>query len=162
MFLDRDGTINAKASTGNYIEAAAEVELLPGAAAAIRDVNDRGLRSIVVTNQRGVALGRMSEAAVHQIHARLNELLATVAGAWIDLFLYCPHDIDECTCRKPDTGMFAAAKRRWPDLDFTRSAMVGDSPSDVEAGETLGMATVLLPRDAPDLAGAIRELLDAG
>ncbi len=129
--------------------------LIPGAAPAIRRINDSGLRAIVVTNQRGIALGRMTTRDLERIHVRLGALLEADGGASIDAFFYCPHNSGTCTCRKPNTGMVLEAQRRWPDIDLARSVIVGDSRSDVGLGEALGMSTILLPSDAPDLAAAV-------
>lgn len=115
----------------------------------------------MVTNQRGIALGRMSEEDLAQVHLRLQRLLAEEGGARVDAILHCPHEIGACSCRKPEIGLFLQAAERWPEIDLSRSAMVGDSDKDVEAGERLGMRTILLDRDAPDLAAAVDELLEA-
>jgi D-glycero-D-manno-heptose 1,7-bisphosphate phosphatase len=158
-FLDRDGTINAKAPEGDYIKRPEEVSLLPGAAEAVRRLNDAGVTAIVVTNQRGIALGRMTERDLEEVNAELSRQLEAVAGARIDAFFHCPHDVGECDCRKPATGMFMRALERFPWIELTSSVIVGDSDSDVEAGRALDMATVRLGADAQDLTAAVDELL---
>jgi D-glycero-D-manno-heptose 1,7-bisphosphate phosphatase len=158
-FLDRDGTINEKAPEGDYIKHPGELILLPGAAGAIRRLNEAGVIVLVVTNQRGIALGRMREEDVDDVHAALRAELETETGARIDAFFHCPHDVGECDCRKPGTGMFAAAAERFPWIDPARSVTIGDSRSDVEAGHGFGTRTVLLGVDAPDLAAAVDRLL---
>jgi D-glycero-D-manno-heptose 1,7-bisphosphate phosphatase len=115
--------------------------------------------AIVVTNQRGIALGRMSEEDLEQVHARLEQLLEAEAGARLDAIFHCPHGLDSCDCRKPGSGLFLQAKERWPEIDLGLSAMVGDSEKDVLAGRRLGMETVHLGHDAPDLAAAVEQLL---
>jgi D-glycero-D-manno-heptose 1,7-bisphosphate phosphatase len=161
-FLDRDGTINRKAPAGEYIIDPRELQLLPGAAEAIRRLNDAGVGAIVVTNQRGIALGRMSAPDVAAVHAELARQLAGSSGGRIDAFFFCPHDEGQCNCRKPQTGMFDQAHERFPWIEFERSAMIGDSASDVEAGRRLGMTTVRLRHDAPDLGSAVDQLLGLG
>ena len=158
VFLDRDGTINVKAPEGDYVKHPGELRLLPGAARAIRRLNDEGILTVVVTNQRGIALGRMTERDLRDVHEALGELLAAQAGARIDAFLHCPHESGTCQCRKPGTGMFLEAQRRFPEIRFASAVMVGDSPSDVEAGRALGMATLQVGRDVADLAGAVDQL----
>jgi D-glycero-D-manno-heptose 1,7-bisphosphate phosphatase len=153
-FLDRDGTINVKAADGDYITAPDELRLLPGAAQAIRRLNDAGTLTIVVTNQRGVALGRMSAADLEAIHRRLQALLAR-AGARIDAFFVCMHDIGECGCRKPGVGLFQQALERFPAIDVRRSVMIGDAPSDVQAGEAFGVRTLRVRSNADDLPRAV-------
>lgn len=167
-FLDRDGTINRSASEGAYIVAAAEVELLPGAAAAIRRLNELPAKVVVVTNQRGIALGRMSETDLVAVDARLGELLGA-EGARLDASFHCPHEKGECDCRKPGPGMFERAAAEVPGVRIEGGAMVGDSPLDVEAGRRLGLTTIRLGPAAPgdpvadhgavDLLGAVGWLL---
>lgn len=167
-FLDRDGTINASAPEGEYITGPEQLRLLPGAAEAIGLLNALPARVVVVTNQRGVALGKMSEADVAAVHERLRaELLR--AGASVDAIFHCPHEKDACDCRKPGTGMFERAAREVTGVRLEGAAMVGDSALDVEAGRRLGLTTVRIgpaaagepPSDheADDLLGAVRWLL---
>jgi D-glycero-D-manno-heptose 1,7-bisphosphate phosphatase len=158
-FLDRDGTINRKAPAGDYIKRPEEVSLLPRGAEAIRQLNDAGIAAIVVSNQRGIALGRMTERDLEEVNAELSRQLEAAAGARIDAFFHCPHDVGECDCRKPETGMFRQALERFPWIELTRSVVVGDSDSDAEAGRALGMGTVRLGVDAVDLATAVDQLL---
>ena len=158
-FLDRDGTINEKAPAGDYVTRPEEVSLLPGAAEAVRRLNDAGIAAIVVTNQRGIALGRMTERDLEEVNAEVCRQLEVVAGARIDAFFHCPHDIGECDCRKPEAGMFRQAVERFPWIDLKCSAIVGDSESDVEAGRALGMRSVRLGVDTVDLAAAVDQLL---
>lgn len=142
-FLDRDGTINRKAPAGDYIKSPAELELLPRAAAGVRRLNERGVKVIVVTNQRSIARRLMTDRDLAAVHDHLQAELAR-QGARIDAILYCPHDNGVCDCRKPGVGMFLAARAADPSLDFARAAVVGDSDTDVAAGRALAMTTVLL------------------
>ena len=159
-FLDRDGTINVKAPEGEYIERPGELVLLPGSAQAIARLNAAGIPVAVVTNQRGIALGRYTERDLHAIHARLDELLAE-HGARVDRYEYCPHERDVCDCRKPGPRMLlnaAQALNRNPASGF----IVGDAQSDIEAGEAVGARTYRIGYDVPDLAAAVdRELARA-
>ncbi len=159
VFLDRDGVINRKLPEGRYVTRWEEVDLLPGVAETIAAWNRSGRRVIVVTNQRGVALGLMSEAEVAVIHDRLRAELAR-HGAGLDAIYYCPHDRDECECRKPRTGMIEAAIRDFPGARPENSVLIGDSLSDIECGSAAGMATVFIARDADGdgVAVAAREL----
>ena len=164
-FLDRDGTINRKAPEGDYVKGPDELELLPGAAAAVRALNDAGLLAVVVTNQRGIALGRMGEDDLAAVHERLAADLASAAGARLDAIYHCPHDDAACDCRKPRTGMFRDARRDFPQIDFARSVVIGDSWRDVEAGRALGARTVLIGSDgdrgrADALAASLREAVE--
>ncbi len=153
VFLDRDGTLNVKSPDGEYIERPEALELLPGAATAVRMLNQAGLWTGVVTNQRGVALGRMSAEDLDAIHERLKHLLR-LEGAYVDAIYACPHGIDECECRKPRPGLLLRAQSEHAALDFARAAIVGDSSSDIETGEQLGLTTVLISETGRDQAAA--------
>ena len=142
-FLDRDGVINRKAPDGEYIESWAQFEFLHGAVEAIRSLHAAGIRIVIVTNQRGIAQGRMTQAAVDEIHVRMNESLfgADREGATV---LVCPHEIGSCNCRKPELGLFRQAKARFPGIDARSSVVVGDSAVDVLFGNRLGCRTYLV------------------
>jgi D-glycero-D-manno-heptose 1,7-bisphosphate phosphatase len=146
VFLDRDGVINRKPPEGEYISRWNEVHLLPGAEAAIAALNRSGYRVIVVSNQRGIALGRYTRSDVETLHAQLQEYLA-LHNAHIDAFYICPHDRGECDCRKPGTGMFLQAFRDFPSASPANSVVVGDSLSDIEAARALGMPSIFIEGD---------------
>jgi len=148
VFLDRDGVINEKMPEGRYVASWSDFHLLPGVPEAIARLNRAGLRVIVVSNQRGIALGYYTCAAVNGIHERLQGLLKS-RGAQIDAFYYCPHDKNACTCRKPNPGLFEQAAARFGEIEAASSVMIGDSLSDVEFGRRLGMRTVFL-EGSPD------------
>lgn len=163
VFLDRDGVINQKAAEGDYVRRPEDLKLLEGAAGAIARLNQAGVRVLVVSNQRGVALGIYSLEDVRTITAKLEGLLAA-HGARIDAFYFCPHDEGACNCRKPKPGLFDQARADFPGIDVTGSVMIGDSLSDMEFGRGLGMRTIFI-EGPPDRrrAGAerARELADA-
>lgn len=135
--------LNEKMPEGRYVTAWAEFRLLPGVAEAVARLNRTGLRVIVVSNQRGIALGLYSAADVQAIHGELQKLLQA-SGAHVDAFYFCPHDKKQCDCRKPLPGMFEQARREFPDVSAAESVMIGDSLSDIEFGRRLGMRTVLI------------------
>ncbi len=143
IFLDRDGVVNEKMPEGRYVTSWQEFRLLPGVAEAIARLNGAGLRVIVVSNQRGVALGKYAASDVEAIHAELQKVLAA-SGAHVDAFYFCPHDKQRCNCRKPLPGMFEQAQQAFPEIRAGESAMIGDSLSDMEFGRRLGMATVFI------------------
>ncbi|MDX6545963.1 MAG: D-glycero-D-manno-heptose 1,7-bisphosphate phosphatase [Gaiellales bacterium] len=153
VFLDRDGTINEKAPEGEYVTSPAQFRYLPGAEDAIRLLADAGWRVVVVTNQRGIALGRMTAAAVDEIHRHMLEL--PIAAVYV-----CPHEKGVCDCRKPGTGLFLDAQRDFPEIDFGRSVVIGDAPSDLAAGDALGCRTILVGSPPlPSLLDAARRLV---
>ena len=147
LFLDRDGTINVERG---YLVDPDGVELLPGAAKAIRAANEFGLPVIITTNQAGVARGLHSEADVVSVNGRLKELLSE-QGARIDAIYFCPHHPEVgnppyrivCTCRKPKTGMLKMAEKTLG-INLASSFVVGDKCSDIETGKNAGCGTVLV------------------
>jgi len=146
VFLDRDGIINRKAPEGEYVGDWRDFHLLPGVEAAVAALNRSGRRVIVVTNQRGIALGRYTSAGVEAIHAQLQKHLAA-HGARIDGFYICPHDKNECDCRKPKTGLFEQAFRDFPEASPSTSLVIGDSLSDIDAARNLGIPAIFVEGD---------------
>jgi D-glycero-D-manno-heptose 1,7-bisphosphate phosphatase len=168
VFLDRDGVINRKMPEGQYVTGWQHFDLLPGVPEAIARLNRAGLRVLVVTNQRGIALGLYTAEDVVHIHARLQEELAE-RGARIDGFYFCPHDKRECNCRKPLPGLFEQAQADFPEIAPAASVIIGDSLSDIEFGRNLGMRAVFIEGDpehrkagaerAAELAGSVSSSL---
>jgi D-glycero-D-manno-heptose 1,7-bisphosphate phosphatase len=146
VFLDRDGVLNEKMPEGRYVSSWSDFHVLPGVPGAIAKLNRAGLRVVVVTNQRGIALGLYTAADVDAIHNRFQDLLKS-SGAAIDGFFYCPHDKGECNCRKPLPGLFEQARAQFPEITAETSAILGDSLSDIEFGRRLGMMTVFIEGD---------------
>lgn len=142
VFFDRDGIVNRHPGIG-YVERWSDFHLLPGFVPVLRTVRLAGYEAIVVTNQRGIALGIMSNAAVEQIHRNLQALIAGRYGLRLLDILFCPHDEGQCQCRKPHPGMLLAAAKRYG-INLQASWMVGDSERDVEAGKRAGCKTVLV------------------
>lgn len=157
-FFDRDGVLNVDYG---YVADPARLELVAGAAQAVRLCNAAGYLVLVVTNQSGVARGLYDEAAVARFHAALRIRLAT-EGAVVDDFRHCPHHptagigayVRDCDCRKPKPGMILDLAHRWS-VDMTRSFLVGDKPSDVAAAAAAGIPGLLFDgRDLPILVAA--------
>ncbi len=143
VFLDRDGVINRKAPEGEYILLEKDFEILPDAPAAIRSLSEAGFLVIVVTNQRCVARGLLSEAGLQALHKTMLKRLQT-SGAVVNAVYYCPHEADNrCACRKPKPGMFLKAASDHA-IELTASWMIGDHWSDVEAGNAAGCRSILL------------------
>lgn len=143
VFLDRDGVINQKAAEHDYIRRCEDFHLLPGAAKAIQLLNQHCYKVIIVTNQRGIARGMMTEDDLSYIHEKMNHDLKK-QNAFIDRIYYCPHDVTaNCTCRKPRIGMFLQAALEF-DIAKETSFMIGDSISDIEAGVNFGIKPILI------------------
>jgi D-glycero-D-manno-heptose 1,7-bisphosphate phosphatase len=163
VFLDRDGVLNRKMPEGEYVRAWAQFEWLAGAEEAVARLNRAGATTIVVSNQRGIALGLYTLADVEVIHSNMQGDLAR-KGAWLDAIYYCPHDEGECSCRKPDIGLFEQACEKFPEANPGNSVLMGDSLSDIQAGRRVGMRTVFIQGDpSRQKAGANEgaELADA-
>jgi D-glycero-D-manno-heptose 1,7-bisphosphate phosphatase len=162
VFLDRDGVLNRKQPEGCYVTSWSEFQTLPGVPQAIVRLNRAGVRVLVVSNQRGIALGLYTSDDVRRIHAAFQHELQSYA-AHIDAFYFCPHDKLQCSCRKPLPGLFHQAQADFPEIDAASSLMIGDSLSDIEFGHRLGMKTVYIegdPQHQRPGAGAAHSLAD--
>jgi D-glycero-D-manno-heptose 1,7-bisphosphate phosphatase len=147
--MDRDGTM---IRDYHFIGKPEMVELLPGAVAAIRRLNDAGWPLVLVTNQSGIARGYFTAADYERVQQRLASLLAK-DGARFDASYMCPHHPDftgPCDCRKPGTLLFRRAAEDH-DLDVTRSWFVGDKMRDVTPAGALGGRGILVPNDETPL-----------
>jgi histidinol-phosphate phosphatase family protein len=171
VFLDRDGTINV--DTG-YMSDPGVLELLPGAARAIKELNLKKVTVVVISNQSAVARGYATEEQVESVNARLIELL-DAEDAYLDAIYFCAHHPDDgCACRKPAPGLIDSASEKHS-IDPLRSYVVGDKRSDMELARTVGAKAVMvltglgeveLKRSetapdfaAPDLAEAVKWIL---
>ncbi len=147
VFLDRDGTLVREV---DYLRTVAQLRLLPGAADAIRRLNQAGFAVVLATNQSGIARGILTEGELQAINDELQRRLAA-RGARLDAIYYCPHHPEapvaayrkRCRCRKPAPGLLLRAARDL-DLDLSRSFAVGDSARDVQAGARAGCRTILV------------------
>lgn len=158
-FLDRDGTIIRDA---NFVRDPNDVVLLPGAADAVRTLNERGVPVIVITNQSGIARQYLTHADYELVRARLDDLLAA-EGARIDATYMCPHLPDitgQCDCRKPGLGLYRQAIAEHG-LKASRSLFTGDRMRDVEPGRTLGGLAILLDVESTPAADRERARRDA-
>jgi histidinol-phosphate phosphatase family protein len=171
VFMDRDGTLIR--DTG-YVASAADVELLPGAAEAVRLLNAADIPVVVVTNQSGIGRGYFDMAAFEEVQERFLSLLAE-AGARIDATYVCPHSPEDgCSCRKPGLGLYLSAAAELG-VETAGGLYVGDSPRDVlPAAELAGLGMLVAGEGGkydgevssdvvlvPDLLTGVRGLLRA-
>jgi D-glycero-D-manno-heptose 1,7-bisphosphate phosphatase len=141
IFLDRDGVINE--NRPDHVKCWDEFEWLPNVLESIRRLAQTGMPIFVVTNQAIINRGVTPESVVQEIHARMVAVIRSTGGR-IDKVYYCPHDSSEnCDCRKPGPGMLKQAAQEWG-IDLTRSFIVGDSWTDIEAGLTVGASGILV------------------
>lgn len=160
LFLDRDGVINERLMD-DYVKNTNEFTLLPGVAGAIAKANKLFLHVFVVTNQQGIGKGLMTERNLLDVHSYCSELLKA-AGAGIDRYYFAPNLASENSpLRKPGSGMALSAKAEFPEIDFEKSIMVGDSGSDIEFGRKLGMKTVFIGTDEHEIADITCDSLES-
>lgn len=143
IFLDRDGVINRKAPEGQYIVRPNQVRLMQGTGDAIARLNAAGYLVVVITNQRAIGKGLMSEADFWLVMECIKERLNLVQ-AHLDAIYFCPDIDDQSPCRKPNSGMIKQALRDFPDIALDRSWMVGDSVSDQECAIRAGLRCALV------------------
>src|SRR5258708_9940959 len=139
LFLDRDGVLNKKIDHG-YVLELDQIEIIPGIKELLEVAEDYFDKIIVVSNQRCIGRGMLSIEKLAVINDRINDL----TGNHIDKFYVCPHlDEDNCSCRKPKTGLFIQAQSD-SDINFEKSWMIGDSESDMIPARQLGITTFFL------------------
>lgn len=147
VFIDRDGTLTDEVG---YVNHPSRLRMLPRSPEAIRRLNEARIPAVVITNQAGVARGYFTEDLLRTVHAQLAARLAG-EGARLDGIYACTHHPSEgeppyrqrCECRKPKPGLLLQAAADL-DLDLTRSVMVGDRPSDMAVGRSVGARGVLV------------------
>jgi D,D-heptose 1,7-bisphosphate phosphatase len=151
VFLDRDGVIN---ENGFNISTPDKLIMIEGAAEAIKKLNDLGYLTIIVTNQPEIAKGFFTVEDFNKVNQYMAKLLAE-KGAHIDHIYFCPHHPErgfpgevpelkmKCFCRKPEPGMLLRAIKDHG-IDVKRSWMIGDSKSDIIAGQKVGVKTILI------------------
>lgn len=151
VFFDRDGIVNRRPTVTRYVERPEDFHLVPEFIDALRLARARGYVAVLVTNQRGVGLGVMPQAALDDLHARLERHLAA-RGLGFDSMRVCTAVDDSHPDRKPNPGMLLGAARDL-DLDLERSWMIGDTETDIEAGRRAGCKTIRVSaRDEPTAA----------
>lgn len=153
LFLDRDGVINRRI-VGSYVTDIEEFEFLDGVLDAICFFSNVFGKIIIVTNQQGIDKGIMTHAQLAQVHAHLQAQIEQ-SGGRIDAIYYCSelakHNPE---CRKPNIGMALQAQADFPDINFKKSIMAGDSISDMEFGLRLSMKTVFIQTKPEDVEAA--------
>ncbi len=147
LFLDRDGVINERNRSG-YIRRSDEFVILPGVIEAIKRLRPIFIRIVIVTNQQGIGKGLMTEKDLERVHKKLHKYLDK-HELTLDNIYYCPNLAkDDPPCRKPNIGMALAAKEDFPEIDFSRSLMVGDTATDIIFGKKAGMRTLWVGPEA--------------
>lgn len=157
IFLDRDGTINKMVG---FVTKPEQFELIPGVAEAIRLINKSGYLAIVVSNQPVIARGDCTFEELQTIHDKMETELGK-EGAFVDAIYICPHHTDKgfsgerpeykcnCNCRKPKPGLLLQAAENF-NIDLSQSYMIGDSDSDVKAGNNAMLYESIKINNIPD------------
>ncbi len=154
MFLDRDGVINRRIP-GDYIRNWEAFHFYKKTELAIVQLSKIFGRTLVVTNQQGIGKGLMDEQQLNVIHKKMLKAIDHLGGR-IDKVYFCPKLASENPeCRKPAPGMAYQAKADYPEINFRKSLMVGDSISDILFGQHLGMKTALITTKTEELEKAI-------
>jgi histidinol-phosphate phosphatase family protein len=146
LFLDRDGVINRRRE-GDYVKKWEEFEFLPGVLPAIAKLTHIFGKLFVVTNQQGIGKGLMRESDLEIIHDQMLREVR-VSGGKIQKVYYSPfRDEENSVFRKPNIGLARKAKIDFPEINFDKSIMAGDSVTDMKFGKNAGMLTVFITSD---------------
>lgn len=163
IFLDRDGTMNVRPPQACYIEKPEDFVWLPDARQALKELKDAGYEIILISNQPGIARGRLTEKMLGRIHEKMQSELREV-GACIDHIYFCPHNWEEgCDCRKPKPGMLYQAQKDLS-LDLTKCWMLGDDERDMHAGGDAGCRCMYITEQHPliEVVHAVLALEEVG
>ena len=138
FFLDRDGVINEDKIA--YLRKAEDVVVYPYVAEAVKLIKDAGYEIFIVSNQSGIADGRISPEELDNVSRRIEEILCGQGASAPLKWYYCPHKMDsDCSCRKPSPGLLLMAKDEFG-VEMSESFIIGDRISDIQAGYAAGCA----------------------
>ena len=162
-FIDRDGVINEEL---DYVHRIEDFHLLPGVIDGLRLLREHGFALVVVTNQAGIARGLYTEADYQALTAHMKALLEA-QGAPLAGVYHCPHHPTagvgayriDCSCRKPRPGMLLQAAQDLG-LDLSRSVIVGDKHSDLQAGRAAGLSACVLVESGHAPSAKARAMAD--
>lgn len=158
LFLDRDGVINEKIDN-DYVRTWEDFKFVDGSLEAICAFGRIFSKIFIVTNQRGVGKGLMSISQLNDLHNNMLLCIKESSGR-IDGVYSCTEINDDAICRKPNVGMALLVKKEFPELNFSKAIMVGDSMTDMEFGKRLGMKTVFIgKKDSDKLIDIVEDTL---
>ncbi|SHM71883.1 D-glycero-D-manno-heptose 1,7-bisphosphate phosphatase [Chitinophaga jiangningensis] len=149
LFLDRDGVINDEIKDG-YVLSWDMFRFSNGVLQALPIFNNKFDRIVIVTNQRCIGRGLLTNEGLDAIHARMLQEITAHHGR-IDKIYYCPDVDNSSPCRKPQNGMAMQAKSDFPEIDFQQAVMVGNTLSDMQFGRNLGMKTIFITSTHPEI-----------
>lgn len=141
VILDRDGVINYDSAA--FIKTPDEWKPIPGSLEAIAHLTQAGYRVVVATNQSGIGRGLLDMGALNAINDKMCKAVSH-AGGRIDAMFFCPHaNTDNCSCRKPATGMFQEISERFG-IDLIGVPAIGDSMRDLRTAAAVGAMPILV------------------
>ena len=158
LFLDRDGVINQKLKD-DYVKNWDEFQFCENSLLALSKLSKIFNLIIIVTNQRGVGKGVLTETQLNSIHKQMLIEIVNTSGR-IDKIYFCPEIDDNSECRKPNLGMAKRAKKDFNEINFFKSIIVGDSITDMEFGSKLSMKRVFIAQDKAYIKNEISSLYD--
>ena len=142
LFLDKDGGVNKKPPKHDYVKTWSEFKFNPKIFDFVRKANLKNYLVIIITNQRGIARNIISESGFKEITKNMNREIVKNNGE-LSAVYYCPHDYYElCVCRKPKAGLILGAIEDF-NIDVSRSIMIGDSDSDIQAARKAKLKKVI-------------------
>ncbi len=157
IFLDRDGTLNVRPPKAHYVEKPEDFIWLEGAREAVKKLKDAGYFIILVSNQAGIALGKMTDEDVARVNEKMQDDLLEI-GAGIDAIYYCPHGWDStCSCRKPKPGMLYQAQKDYS-INLPECYLIGDDERDIQTAENADVKGILVDENYT-LLDAVNDLL---
>lgn len=163
IFFDRDGVVNERI-LGGYVRTWDEFRFMPEVGETLKQLKDLGYRTIIITNQRGVGLGLMSQTDLDSIHKSMQAELKKNFGVEFDDIISCTDAGNESGRRKPSPAMLLEAEKKY-NIDMSQSWMIGDTASDIEAGESAGAKTAFFlntheppPENASVYIASLREI----
>jgi len=143
LFVDRDGVINKKPADHDYVKSWKEFTVADGIVEYLKEYYLNGFKIIIITNQRGIARGIVSESTFLDISNKMVRSFEE-AGVPISAIYYCPHSNKAtCDCRKPKPGLISQATKDF-NINLKESALLGDSQSDIEAGKAAKVGKLIL------------------
>lgn len=158
LFLDRDGVLNTHI-LGDYVRNWSMWEWIPGVLPKMAELSQRYKRIFLVSNQQGVGKGCMSQEDLDDIHCRMMSDI-TAAGGRIDKIYTCTElESSSSPMRKPDIGMALQAQHDFPEVDFSRSVMVGDNVTDMLFARNAQLRAVYITKNNP-VPETVRDITD--
>ena len=164
VFLDRDGTVIVDPED-ERVDREDKIKLFPDSIEALKHLADNNFAVILITNQAGIAEGRINKEDFERINTKVLEMLAP-SGVKILKTYMCPHSSeDKCECRKPKPTLLLQAAKDF-NVDLSKTYMVGDRESDIKAGINAGTKTVLVktanvPVEVKEATYTAQNLLEA-